>query len=354
MSLPPTLPHPAPTRLPKALVVALMLVLGLHFLLLGDVSLRSLWASAQDPAPPLALATRILPPAPAAVVAPAPLPARKPAKRSPKPQQSAVAGADGPQLPTPTASGTAPEITQNMASDEAPAPAGPTPAVVPVEPPEPAPRFAFPPPVLLNYDVFGETDGQKNVVGATIVWKHDDAHYDSSLLITKFGFRLRQWTSKGALTATGLTPVRFGEKGFHSSEVAAHFVWDESKVIFSANTPQTALTPGAQDHLSVFLQLASLWAGDPGRYAADSAIAFQSVGPRQSEMWTFLVSPEETITVPGGRLQAIKLTREADGDYSTKAEVWLASKLAYLPARIRLSEANGNVLDMVWASSQPP
>jgi hypothetical protein len=330
----------------------------LHFLLLGDVSLRSLWASAQDPAPPLALATRILPPAappapsPAAVAAPARLPARAPTQRSPKPHApaAATAAANPPPIDS-TAPETAAEKAPDMTPDEATVSTTDT---AKAAPPEPAPRFAFPRPVQLNYDVFGDTDGQKNVVGATIVWKHNGANYDSSLLITKFGFRLRQWTSKGALTATGLTPVRFGEKGFRSSEVAAHFVWDENKIIFSANTPQTPLTPGAQDHLSVFLHLASLWAGEPDRYTAGTSIAFQSIGPRQSEMWTFLVSPEETVTVPGGRLQAIKLTREADGDYSTKAEVWLASKLAYLPARIRLSEANGNVLDMVWTSSQPP
>jgi hypothetical protein len=341
-------------------MLALVLVLGVHFLLLGDVSLRQLWASGQDttPAPPLALATRILPlaapPAPSAAVVVL-APTRKAEKPSPKPRQPAAA--------TPTAAAetpspvnfTAPDTTPDTASNEArvPAPAE-TNDTAGTAPREAAQRFAFPPSVQLNYDVFGETDGQKNAVSAAIVWKHDGARYDSSLLITKVGLRLRQWTSKGTLTATGLTPVRFGEKGFRSSEVAAHFVWDDGKVIFSANTPQTSLTTGAQDHLSVFMQLASLWAGDPLRYAAGSAIAFQSIGPRQSEMWTFVVSPEENITVPGGTLQAIKLTREASGDYSTKAEVWMTPKLAYLPARIRLSEANGNVLDMVWTSTQPP
>lgn len=365
MSLPPALPNPAPARLPKALVVALVLVLGVHFLLLGDTSLRALWASAKAPAPPspIALATRILPPdvpppqGTAAAAAPAPPTAHKPAKRSPKPSPAAPATAEA-------AAANPPHTEPDLAPNEAPAPAtaDTLPEVAPTETtdtslaasPEPAPRLAFPPPVQLNYDVFGDTDGQKNVVTAAIVWKHDDTNYDSSLLITKFGFRLRQWTSKGALTATGLTPARFGDKGFRSSEVAAHFVWEEHKVIFSANTPETALTPGAQDQLSVFIQLASLWAGDPNRYDAGSSISVQSIGPRQSEIWTFVVSPEEAITVPGGTLQAIRLTRDASGDYSTKAEVWLASKLAYLPARIRLSEANGNVLDMVWTGSQPP
>ena len=129
---------------------------------------------------------------------------------------------------------------------------------------------------------------------------------------------------------------------------------EEGKVVFSANTPEAALLPGAQDHLSVFMQLASLWAGEPQRYAAGDSISFQSIGPRQSETWTFVVSPEESITVPGGTFPAIKLTRDATGDYSTKAELWLAPKLAYLPAHIRLTETNGNVLDMVWTDSEQP
>lgn len=214
-------------------------------------------------------------------------------------------------------------------------------------------RYAFPPPVRLNYDVWALTSGNRNTGGAQLSWQHDGSSYQASLLATKFRFLLRQWTSKGALTEAGLAPLRFGDKG-RSSEVAAHFVREEGKVVFSANTPEAPLLPGAQDHLSVFMQLASLWAGAPQRYAAGDSISFQSIGPRQSETWTFVVSPEEPITVPGGTFSAIKLTREPTGEYSTKAELWLAPTLAYLPAHIRLSESNGNVLDMVWTDSQLP
>ncbi len=233
----------------------------------------------------------------------------------------------------------------------------PATATAPVAPPAApapaqAPQFAFPPPVVLNYDVVGLTDGQKNVVSAAITWKHDGMHYQASLVVTKFLLNLRQWTSKGQLTVEGLAPVRFGEKGWRRAEVAAHFVRDEGRVVFSANAAPVALLPGAQDHLSVFMQLASLWAGAPQRWNEGDVLTFQSIGPRQAETWTFIVSAPERISVPGGSMQAFKLTREASGEYSTKAELWLAPQLHYLPARIRLSEPNGNVLDMVWSDSQ--
>ena len=207
---------------------------------------------------------------------------------------------------------------------------------------------------MLNYDVVGRIDQQDNVVSATISWRHDGQNYQASLLITKFLIRLREWTSKGALTSTGLAPVRFGDKGFRRAELASHFVREEGRIIFSSNTTPVDLRPGAQDQLSVFIQLASLWAGEPRRLGAGDTVSFQSVSARQAENWTFTVSAEERITVPGGNLQAIKLTREPSGDYSTRAEIWLAPQLAYLPAHIRLTEPNGNVLDMAWTGSGTP
>ena len=343
----------------RRVAVLLGVVLVLHLWLLGGLPRALHW---QDPAgsradEPLALSTRIIEPPP-------PVPARKqlapPVKPpAPRPTQPALAPvALDMQQATPPASANeaAPAAdSATVASTSAqPAPATETVPTAAAQPAERVPRFAFPPPVVLNYDVVGLTDGQKNVVSAAITWKHDGENYEASLLITKFLVNLRQWTSKGALTAGGLAPVRFGEKGFRRSEVASHFVRDEGRVIFSANSAPATLLPGAQDHLSVFMQLASLWAGEPNRLNGGDTLTFQSIGPKQAETWTFVVSPEERITVPGGSMQAIKLTREATSDYSTKAEIWLAPQLAYLPAHIRLSEPNGNVLEMVWTDSQFP
>ena len=359
LALPPVAhsPTPIPSWPLKGLALVLAVVLGVHAWLLGGMPLPFHWAAdaARQESDTIAMQTRVLPPAKAAPPAVTPTP---PAPQPPAPvsvRSAAEATAENsesfsPQDHVDTAP-IAPDFIAKPRPIRIPEPsatASPEP-----EEEEPSQRYAFPPPVRLNYDVWALTDGNRNTGGAQLSWKHDGDDYQASLIATKWRVNFRQWTSKGALTGVGLAPVRFGDKG-RGSEVAAHFVREEGKVVFSANTPDAPLRPGAQDHLSIFMQLASLWAGEPQRYVAGDSISFQSIGPRQSETWTFVISAEEAITVPGGTFPAIKLTREPSGEYSTKAELWLAPKLAYLPAHIRLSESNGNVLDMVWTGSEPP
>lgn len=370
-------------RRPWHLAALGVLVLVLHWSLLGGFAYTMPWlaeSSAMD-APPMplpSLTTRVIasqaepdtPPPTAAPVA-----ARtRPASEAPRHTDigvavnsdtasgaSATPASDNPATTPPADSpseqvDTAALSSEPASRDTAADSAAETPAALPTAPAKSTERplrFAFPPPMQLNYDVSGLTDGQQNVVSATIAWRHDGAAYQASLNVTKFMLSLRQWNSKGALTVAGLAPARFGEKGFRRAEVASHFVREEGRVIFSANSAPAPLLPGAQDHMSVFMQLASMWAGEPNRFGAGDSLSFQSIGPRQAETWTFVVSAEDRISVPGGNMQAIKLTREPTGEYSTKAEIWLAPQLAYMPAHIRLSEPNGNVLDMVWTGSQP-
>jgi hypothetical protein len=355
---------PSPLRSWPRTAAVVAVVVTMHGWLLGGLPQVLRAPSDQDSSPieVAPLNTRILPAPPPDQALPAqpPLPTAKAHTRTPPlvspTTADAIQDADGAQKSGAEQAAPAAELALAPAAPEPSASL--TSAASPAEVPPPAiervPRFAFPPSVILNYDVFGQSDGRNNVVSAAITWRHDGENYQASLAVTKFMVGLRQWTSKGALTAAGLAPVRFGEKGWRRAEVASHFVRDEGRVVFSANSAPAPLLPGAQDHLSVFLQLASLWGGEPQRLGAGDTITFQAIGPRQAETWTFVVSPEERITVPGGSMQAIKLTREPTGDYSTKAEVWLAPQLAYLPAHIRLSEANGNVLDMVWTESQTP
>ena len=159
-------------------------------------------------------------------------------------------------------------------------------------------------------------------------------------------------TSKGAITARGLEPLRFGEKV--RSEVAAHFERDKGKVSFSANTPDVPLLPLAQDQVSIFVQLAAMFAAEGQTFVPGSKLVFQTVGARGTEDWDFLVEPPERLKIQGKEWTAYKLVREHRAEYDTRAELWLAKELEGLPVRIRLSQTSGDEIDMVWTRSQKP
>jgi hypothetical protein len=41
-------------------------------------------------------------------------------------------------------------------------------------------------------------------------------------------------------------------------------------------------------------------------------------------------------------------------EFDQRVELWLAPALGYLPARIRITEANGDYIDQKWLSSEAP
>jgi hypothetical protein len=213
--------------------------------------------------------------------------------------------------------------------------------------------LVIPSPVRLKYDVKGESkSGIPYFASAELVWNHDGKSYDTRLQVSIL-IVSRAQTSKGALTTLGLEPLRFGDKGTGRSEVAAHFEREKNKVSFSANTPDVQLTAGAQDQLSVFMQLAALFGGNPHRLTQGVVLSFQAIGPRSAENWIFKVGAPETLKLPGGEVSTVKLVRESVGDNDAKAEIWLAPSLGYLPARIRLTQG-GDVIDQLWRSTQIP
>ncbi len=215
-----------------------------------------------------------------------------------------------------------------------------------------AQNYAFPGPVRLKYIVKGETKGIPLTMDGELLWLQDGKTYDARMEISHFLLGSIVQTSSGQLGGQGLEPVRFADK--RRSEVAAHFDRNRGKIIFSANTPDADLLPGAQDQLSVFVQLAAMLGGEPRRYATGTEIIFQAVGPRSSEAWVFKVGETEKLTLPGGEVQAVKLSRPATGPYDSSAEIWLAPDMGYMPVRIRLTQANGDLADQQWSGTQKP
>ena len=143
-------------------------------------------------------------------------------------------------------------------------------------------------------------------------------------------------------------PTRFGDKS--RSELAAHFQRDKGIISFSANSPDAPLLKGAQDRLSVVLQLSALFAGDPTRYPLGTMLSFQTVSQREAEVWQFKVDNEETLSLPYGDLPSIKLLRTPRRDFDQRIELWLAPSLGYLPVRLRITNANGDFVDQLLRS----
>jgi hypothetical protein len=203
----------------------------------------------------------------------------------------------------------------------------------------------------ITYQVRGEARQLPYSASAELFWRHDGQHYDARLSVSALFLGSRTQTSEGNITPQGLAPTRFADKS--RSEQAAHFNRDTGRISFSANTPDVPLLPGAQDRLSLFLQLGALLAADPTRLARGQSLTLQTAGPREADPWQFTSEGVETVHLPGGELQALKLTRAPRREYDTRVELWLAPSLHYLPVRIRITQANGDFVDQQMRSTEP-
>ena len=231
----------------------------------------------------------------------------------------------------------------------------PTPETTPKSAPTealPPTRYAIPSPAILKYDIKGEIKGFAYFASGQLSWQHNGSNYDAQLEISHFLLGSRTQTSSGQITAHGLEPLRFADKA--RTEVAALLDHSQKQVTFTADGAHTKLEDDAQDQLSIFLQLSSLLAGNPEHYKAGDRLAFQAVGAKSSEQWTFEVGPLESLTLPGGTVQALRLTRNPPTDSAPKVEVWLAPKMQFLPVRIRLMQGDGDFVEQQWRSIKKP
>jgi hypothetical protein len=290
-------------------------------------------------------------PAPIAQPAPVPDPA------APADQDGAMASAHVSAIATEqsTLSMTAPSAAPTSAPEALKVRVSAPTSSAPVAEPSAAPSIqkaafsaeALPASVKLVYRV--EANKFPYRLRSELLWQQHERTYQARLGISAFGLS-RVQTSRGKIDPSGLAPERFSDKS--RSEVAAHFNRAQGLVSFSANTPSVPLQPGAQDRLSVLIQLAALVASAPQRFLPGTTLRVQTIGPREGDLWLFTFGDMEALELPGGPQQGLKLIRQPRQTYDQKLEVWLAPGLAYLPARIRITEANGDYVDQKWEASE--
>ncbi len=262
------------------------------------------------------------------------------------------------ELATNTVAKSNPEVTPAEVAQPVPpasSPVAQAPAAPPTAaPPLPAPLRAFtlPGSTRLKYNLTGLKDGLTYHARGELLWLHDGKTYDARLEVNLLFIASRTQTSTGSITADGLAPTRFADK--FRTERAAHIDREKKRVTFSANTPDQPLLPGAQDRLSVIMQLGAMLGGEPERYPPGTIITFEIVNYRDLETWVVRVEGEELLNLPGGDLMTIKLTRAARKEFDEKVELWVAPKLGYLPVRIKITDRNNDYVDQVWRATEVP
>jgi Protein of unknown function (DUF3108) len=206
---------------------------------------------------------------------------------------------------------------------------------------------AVPAPQNLNYTVQALRDGRQYHASGELLWQHDGQRYEARLQASVLWFG-REFSSVGQMGAWGLEPSRYGDKT-NRRERAAHFQRDSGQISFSNNRPGTELQSGGQDMVSSIVQVASLFAGAADKYPPGSTISLQVARASEAGLWSFEVQGPENLTLPQGPTSTLKLLRSprAGREFDDQLELWLMPERAYMPARIKLTQANGDMMDMV-------
>ena len=206
------------------------------------------------------------------------------------------------------------------------------------------PLVQLPGAATLSYAVSGTARGLPYAARSTLDWRPNDGRYEAAWHTEgDTPRRDHAWRSQGSVSATGLMPERFADRA--RSERAAHFDAAGGRIRFSANTPDVPWTPGGQDRLSAVLQLGALLAAAPSRYPPGAQITLQTAGPRDADAWQWTVLDDETLTIGDQPVPCAVLHHAATRPYEASVTLWLARPLQYLPARLRTTGPQGDVVE---------
>ena len=361
----------------RALAALVALVLGVHLWLLlsSGVGIWRLQPESQKLGP---LQTRVLssgvsqttPTIPSTDKPKQVAPAKPKAPESPNtPSTAGISAVASSVLPAPEESPVLPKSEQpsealpNL-SQQAP----PTEEVAPLPPetvavtnaPLPPPSNAltakpgdFPPNIQINYKLTGQERGLTYHASGSLKWQTQATPnapsptpapkaYEAELRVRAFLVGSRVWRSTGILTENGLSPVRYSDSG--RGERAAHFDTTQNKISFSGNTPGVALQPGAQDQVSLFIQMAATVAAK--NFKLGSELNVQTATARDAVNWVLTLKSEELIEVDGKQLATQRWVCLPRGKFDSQIEMWLSQSHGGLPVRIKITQVTGNFIDM--------
>lgn len=210
---------------------------------------------------------------------------------------------------------------------------------------------ALPPSTVISYRLNGQERGLNYQASGELRWQHNDTAYAMSLSVKAFLVGSRYWRSQGQITSAGLTPVKFSDSW--RSERVAHFDQVQNRIVFSNNAPTAPLQPGAQDQISLYVQLAAAMAGAGSSLKQGTRLQIQTATIRDALPWLLTLDQIETLTIDGQALQATKWICQPRNRFDAKVEFWVTAEHHWLPVRIRITQVNGSFIDLNLNAREP-
>lgn len=373
LALHPPLPAawpPGPGALRRAQWLAVVLLVSVvHAWLIGP--LRQPVGHAPDRAPAVQLVTlppaesvrpqpEVQPEAPAELASPGP----GPAKTAPPEPPPLLAAPEQPPAAAPLPLATdrpvdwlagplAPEAVsgseldlERAAADAASAPGAPTPGLVPGAGQDdggsPLPVYATrlpTQPFKLDYRV---ERGDEAGTGQLSLDFDKKGGYRARFAGSVGDKPLQDWVSTGQFDRAGVAPQRMVERQRMVELRALNFQRDQGVISQSSSVRAWALAAGAQDRVSLLLQLMAVAQAQPEGLSAGQRIRLQ-VGFVRGEPgeWVFEVVGHEKLEPNGAPIDTVHLVREPERPYDLRMDVWLARQAGHLPVGLRLAQVPG-------------
>lgn len=160
--------------------------------------------------------------------------------------------------------------------------------------------------------------------------------------------------SRGGFDDAGLAPTRYTDKRWRRDERVADFDRAAGRIVFSGDKPALPLRKGTQDRLSVMVQLAAIanaWSEPP---AVGTVLTLPVVGARgDARSWALRYLGPQALRIGEASVQALRFLREPEEADDTRAEFWLDPAASYLPVRARLTDGDGDALELLRTQQAP-
>ena len=245
--------------------------------------------------------------------------------------------------------------------------------------PDPVPSVQLPRPAEMTYQATVTQGSRMVALPSTINWRHDGQFYDLRWALYGPAIGDRSRFATGLVTARGLAPVT--ARSMETDAYNLTFDYAQSRLrneplpsasasadatppapaasAESADNPSggDVLPPGAQDPLSVLIELGALIAGNPAQYPAGSRISLPVAGNGGLILPTvnFTVADDSDFAVggqfTGQRLPTVHLVHEPVDEHDARIELWLGKRFDYLPLRLLFIQSGGDRLDMTLQSA---